>query len=157
MSERQISLVLLAKAVGVEYQPRGFDDRKTLQKVVYLASVLGADLGYQFGWYVYGPYSPALTRDYYDLRNRGNVLQAAESEELRSSAVSALRKVKRLKAWRHDTGLSDADWLELLASYTYLHKASPGTSDKDLAQEKPRLATYLPIAKDALSAVGIVQ
>src|SRR4051812_11372113 len=40
-----------------------FDDRLALQKGVYLAQQMGVNLGYQFSWYLRGPYSRNLTSD----------------------------------------------------------------------------------------------
>ena len=38
------------------------EDRIKMQKLVYLSEVSGIDLGFTFTWYIYGPYSPDLTR-----------------------------------------------------------------------------------------------
>jgi len=38
-----------------------FMDRLKLQKLVYILHSEGMDLGYDFTWYIYGPYSSTLT------------------------------------------------------------------------------------------------
>ena len=38
------------------------EDRKKFQKTIYLLQAFGIDLGYEFIWYLHGPYSPELTR-----------------------------------------------------------------------------------------------
>ena len=38
------------------------EDRIKMQKLVYLSEISGIDLGFSFTWYIYGPYSPGLTR-----------------------------------------------------------------------------------------------
>ena len=43
------------------------DERVTAQKAVYLAQVVGVNLGYQFTWYSTGPYSSDLAKDCYSL------------------------------------------------------------------------------------------
>lgn len=40
-----------------------FRSRLILQKFVYLMQEFGFDLGYPFGWYIRGPYSPSLADD----------------------------------------------------------------------------------------------
>jgi len=41
------------------------DTRVILQKKVYFLQEFGCKLGYNFGWYLKGPYSTDLTRDAY--------------------------------------------------------------------------------------------
>jgi uncharacterized protein YwgA len=44
-----------------------FNSRLVLQKTIYLMEQFGLNIGYYFSWYLRGPYSPALTRDAYEL------------------------------------------------------------------------------------------
>lgn len=43
----------------------GFNARFRIQKCVFVAQCLGLNTGYGFNRYKHGPYSPALTKDYY--------------------------------------------------------------------------------------------
>ena len=45
----------------------GFESRLKIQKMVYLASFFGLDLGYKYRLYKHGPYSTRLAMDYYEL------------------------------------------------------------------------------------------
>ena len=63
MDRRQIAAVLTLKWLGVEFKLETFTDRLIAQKAIYLAQTVGADLGYFYGWYLRGPYCPALTED----------------------------------------------------------------------------------------------
>src|SRR5207253_2671703 len=45
------------------FDSSSFTGRLIIQKTVYLLQVFGFALGYRFSWYIYGPYSPDLTRD----------------------------------------------------------------------------------------------
>ena len=67
MENKLIALKVLLDQLGVPDSIETIDDRKRVQKAVYLGQLSGVDLGYRFGWYVFGPYSPALTKDYYSL------------------------------------------------------------------------------------------
>jgi len=49
--------------LGVPFKLDTFNHRLAVQKVVYLAQAAGIHLGYDFHWYLRGPYSPDLTRD----------------------------------------------------------------------------------------------
>ena len=67
MEQKLIALKMFLDALGVPETIDTIDDRKRVQKAVYLGQLSGIDLGYRFGWYLKGPYSPALTRDYFGL------------------------------------------------------------------------------------------
>src|SRR5690349_17229058 len=67
MERKLIALKRILEELGVPADIDTVDDRKRIQKAIYLAQLPGIDLGYSFSWYVKGPYSPALTRDYYSL------------------------------------------------------------------------------------------
>jgi hypothetical protein len=63
MDRQQIGLKLALDALDRTLDLSSFGHRLILQKTVYLAQACGVDLGYDFHWYLRGPYSPALTRD----------------------------------------------------------------------------------------------
>lgn len=63
MDRRQIGLKLTIDALGVPFTLTTFSDRLIIQKAICLAQAGGIQLGYDFRWYLRGPYSPALARD----------------------------------------------------------------------------------------------
>src|SRR3712207_9330456 len=71
--------------------------RKRVQKAVYIGQLTGVDLGYRFSWYVKGPYSTALTRDYYDLAEDVNSGEDRKSTRLNSSHANISYAVFCLK------------------------------------------------------------
>ncbi len=77
MDKQQIGLILALNAVDVPLRLRSFDQRLIVQKAVYLIQKAGLDLGYNFTWYLRGPYSSALTRDAFALAAE---LQSGETE-----------------------------------------------------------------------------
>ncbi|WP_276260636.1 hypothetical protein [Haloglomus litoreum] len=56
----------IIKRVG-EFSNRSLEGRKKFQKTIYLIQAAGIDLGYEYNWYVHGPYSPELARVGYRL------------------------------------------------------------------------------------------
>ncbi len=65
MNRRQIALKIVLDALGIPLSMSSFDERLALQKAIYLAQQMGVNLGYQFSWYLRGPYSKDLTSDAY--------------------------------------------------------------------------------------------
>jgi len=63
MDRQQIAVKLTVDGLGLPFNIDGFKDRLIMQKAVYLAQAAGVNLGYFYQWYLYGPYSPSLTRD----------------------------------------------------------------------------------------------
>lgn len=65
MDRQQIGVKLTIDGLKLQFQIKSFQDRLIMQKAVYLAQAAGVNLGYYYHWYLYGPYSPSLTRDEY--------------------------------------------------------------------------------------------
>ena len=97
MDKQQIGLMLALDAVKVRLYLRSFNDRLIIQKAVYLIQKAGLDLGYNFRWYLRGPYSSALTRDAFALAAE---LQHGETEHqgwrLDKSSKSRLGGLRKL-------------------------------------------------------------
>jgi len=99
-------------------------ERKLLQKRVYFLQVLGIELGYHYNWYVYGPYSPALTCDIYDLNLKMTVapetVGSYNSNSHENTIINRFRKMFREYLENSD---DSAYWFELLASLHYMINA----------------------------------
>jgi uncharacterized protein YwgA len=152
MSDRLTALGLVLDELGIPLQIEQVEQRLIIQKAVYLAQ-MRISLGYTYGWYLKGPYSPRLTQDYYELAERvtrGDVQDAV----LKDSARDALQNVKDLiEAQPEGTRL--APWLELLASIHYLRTKSGFTVNatrKKIAETKPHLAGLFNAGVAALGA-----
>ena len=59
---------ILKQIPGYEFSVDRFDDRLRLQKTVYLLQAFGINRGYEFGWYLRGPYCSLVAMDGFDLR-----------------------------------------------------------------------------------------
>lgn len=101
-----------------------FDGRLVLQKTVHLMQSCGVPLGYEFSWYVRGPYSPGLTRDAFEIQGSYSSMQPARfadpALEARFAAFVDFIRPHKL----------DARWLELVASIDFLTRLG-SESDKD--------------------------
>ena len=66
--------------------------RELIQKTTYLNQALGMDIDYNFTIYVHGPYSPALTRDYYAQPEKFEMPEPAY--QLNNREIERLNKIK---------------------------------------------------------------
>lgn len=97
-------------------------ERKILQKEIYFVQQFGLDLGYSFGFYVYGPYSPELTDDAYFLKKL--IKQAPDTigeSKLSEDEQKALALTKKfLNKFKEDNIEETAYYFELLSSLHFL-------------------------------------
>jgi uncharacterized protein YwgA len=158
MSTKLAALNLSLGALGLSADTGSLEDRVKLQKAVYLAQAAGLPLGYRYSWYIRGPYSPDLTRDYFALAPSS----ARKEEELKLSptAQQAIDRVKPLmEVPAQAQGLKPDAWLEIVASVHYLKKESQLPHEKaleTLKRQKPYLVKYIPLAEQKLAEVGLL-
>jgi uncharacterized protein YwgA len=160
VEERCIALKLLLDELDVPTEIASVADRKRIQKSIYLLQPAGLDLGYRFGWYLMGPYSPSLTRDYYDLAaSLGEGEEDFKGMTLRRPVLQSLEKVKPLLAVPQGVPLDQASWLELVASVHYLQRVrglDENAADDRLQAEKPELSPYTSQARRQLEATALL-
>ncbi len=93
-------LDFLGKQLGLPNGLDSFDDRLIWQKTIYLASKFDLDLGYQYRWYRYGPFSQDLADDLYKKRYADLTTIAtrfaAAGELSRDNFLKFLQEVDRL-------------------------------------------------------------
>jgi hypothetical protein len=160
MDSHLVALKLVLDELDVPANILTVDDRKQLQKAVYLGQVAGVDLGYRFGWYLLGPYSPALTKDYYRLAEAiesGD--ESYQTQELQKPVRERLHRTLPLLAVPDTFPLGQEDWLELAASLHYLRKVSRYDAGKALEvirAQKPQLAPFASQAEERLQQVGLL-
>jgi hypothetical protein len=160
MDQRLVVLKAFLDELGVPDSIDTVDDRKRVQKAIYLGQLSGLDLGYRFGWYLKGPYSPALTKDYYSLA------QAMDSDDADGAGKSLpgairdrLQRVQPLMTVPAEVGLPQEDWLELVSSFHFLRKIQGRDQSQSLEllrREKPRLAPFADRAEKALVQAGLL-
>jgi uncharacterized protein YwgA len=97
---------------------------------VYILKFEGLNLGYDFSWYIRGPYSPELTRDGYFVSSH---IDSFRSNGQRPEDELVIRKL------RHAGDIiQDVDNAELLASYLYLKDEYKEKAINELQIRKPR-------------------
>lgn len=160
MESSQIALKLLLDSLGISPAIKTVNQRMAVQKGVYIAQLAGVDFGYRYNWYVRGPYSPALTRDYYAL---DKALTAGEDEfngrGLRGAVQDKLANIKPLLQVPSDVDLNQAHWLELVASVHYLlmqRRKSEMEMKATLADEKAHVVEYVDEALTRLKELKLV-
>lgn len=160
MQKQLILLKLILDELGIEDDISTVQNRKRVQKAIYLSQIANVDLGYRFGWYIMGPYSTNLTRDYFEL---SEVLSAGskdhENMELVDNIKRNLIKVCPLLSPPKEINLAQEDWLELVASMHYLRelKSMPEEQASDvLEKEKPTLFPYRRAASEALASARLL-
>jgi hypothetical protein len=161
MDTAQEALALVLAAVGVDSSVKTRSERKTVQKAIYLAQASGVDLGYRYSWYVMGPYSPALTKDYFALQDTLRMAPDAKpTHRLRPVAYEKLARLATVVGQlKNESDVPLADWLELLASVHFLEKQQGRDEDTvraRLAAEKPHVAPYFDEAKKRLEGAGLM-
>jgi len=121
------------------YSPAQFDQdfnqRLIIQKTIYLMQQFDLYIGYDFNWYLRGPYSPDLTRDSYQILRRYGELPKIGFADLEAEA-----RFQRFLAFT-SRRLHDHDWLEAVASIHYLHKR---TSNNDPETIYRRITAKMP-------------
>ncbi len=155
MDARLIALKLFLEELGVKNGIDTIEDRKNVQKAVYLGQQTGVDLGYRFGWYVKGPYSPALTKDYYSL---AEAIATGDDEYKQKTFPKTIKerisKAKPLFKKPEGLELENHEWIELVASFHFLRNVSKYSEDetvKIIEKEKPHLSIF---CKDAIDAIN---
>ena len=104
---------ILRQAPDFEFDMDEFDGRLRLQKFIYLLQAHGVYLGYDFSWYLRGPYCSALTtcgfalRDIYD-----EIPENAEARFLNSGDQRNFKKFLEFVKGRE----MDHEYLEIAAS-----------------------------------------
>lgn len=98
-------------------------NRIILQKKIYLLQKFGFDLGYDYKWYWYGPYSVLLNKDYYniDKMDNTNVL-------LNKSQEDALYKLSELLKGNEDS----LKFVEMAASLIFIKEENPFWNNEEI-------------------------
>jgi hypothetical protein len=160
MDGRLIVLQRFIEALGEPTDISSIDSRKRFQKAVYLGQLSGVDLGYRYSWYVHGPYSTALTKDYYSLSSALAADEKPPSEKkLKPAIVEKLKSVRELLKVPASVGLDEPSWYELLASWHYLLKISkqaPNAARDTMVRTKPHLVDHVPYADRLLKQHGLL-
>ena len=160
MSNRLVNLLLVMKELGLDCRIDTIEQRVSFQKAIYLAQAVGVPLHYPYSWYVHGPYSPDLTRDYYALHESMQAsLAHAERLQLRADVGERLRKLAPAVHSPTNERLTENEWLELMASVHYLktvYAFDDMQTRERLDQLKPHVAEHTGQAISKLKEIGLI-
>jgi len=139
MDRQQIGVKLTIDGLKLQFKIDGFIDRLILQKAIYLAQAAGVHLGYYYHWYLYGPYSPSLTRDEYAIAmDISSGLDESEGWKLDDSSSQRLEQIQDIFSETKRDKL--AKKLELLASVHFLidRRQVSGVNTKQITETLER-------------------
>jgi uncharacterized protein YwgA len=151
------ALALALEHLGVPRDTDSLQGRVKLQKAIFLAQQAGVSFEYSFGWYLKGPYSPRLTKDYFSLSDT-SAIDVTDGLRLTDPAREALDRIMPLFKVPEPLSLRQDQWLELVASWLYLRRVSRLSEEKARAviqRQKPTLLPMLGHARHALTGVGL--
>ena len=89
-----------------------FNDKLQVQKITYLAQAYGINLGYEFEWYIRGPYCKQISEDAHAVIDN-NLEEFPRNTDLDSEKVKKFGEDLK-------PHLNDTDWLEIAGSLLYL-------------------------------------
>ena len=116
MSRESVELGFVLKQIKeYEFSMDTFDDRLRLQKMIYLLQACGVYLGYDFSWYLRGPYCSLLAHNGFDLQDVYDVIP--DNIELKSREDRG-----RFDSFQKFIKGKSIDDLEIAASLHYLNK-----------------------------------
>jgi hypothetical protein len=138
-------LYSLFKETEISPEINSCNDRKRLQKTVYLASTIGINLGFKFKWAQFGPYSKDLSTICESLN--ANIQAGNYPSLLPSSLNFPADKIQTLKLFLNlpeNLSISQEDWLELLSSILYMSKNNTSFCDiySLICQKRKPLAPF---------------
>ncbi|MEZ0606175.1 hypothetical protein ACAX43_29220 [Paraburkholderia sp. IW21] len=161
MDTKQLVLKLALEAADQPMDVNTLDERMRLQKAVYLLQAAGASLGYRYSWYLKGPYSTALTQDYFALAEAKQ--QGDDAAGQRSLKPEVLERIKAaaqvLRKPAAARPLSLPNWLELLASLHYLATSEHFEGERlkrELSRRKPHLAATVDVGIEHLKKCNLL-
>lgn len=150
LSTRQRHLYAITELWG-GLRLRTFRDRLLLQKRMFFVALSGIELGYSHSWYLRGPYSPALTRDAFNIDETLHA-SSVPVPELSPKLVDKLREL----AESFGNEWNDDRHMELYASLCYLSGIYKTTELGFLSEKLHELKSEIS-REDAARAVEVLR
>lgn len=141
MREQSIALGIALKYLD-NFCLHNFTDRILVQKKIYCAQMLGVDFGFSYNWYLRGPYSPGLTSLAFEAISQGS--EQLSDYQLNEEVISKLDMVSTIANDERKMELSEASWLELIASVHYLTCEASWIKDRTKEAIWEKLHEYKP-------------
>lgn len=96
------------------------DKRIIVQKKIFLTEKLGVNLGYDFSWYIHGPYCSQLTEAVYECVPMG--IHTFAGYSISDAASKAVQEVNGIDDLAEIVQMNHSQWLELVASLVFWHE-----------------------------------
>ncbi len=127
------------KIYGCPFSYDSFEDRKKLQKAIYLLENMGVNVGdYSFSWDSYGPYSLGLDCEASQL---DGIVSIAHTRTFSRFAEDSFKRLKEIA--ETESGYDTSYWMECIASLHYLRNVFRVDEDSaiaELVRRKPYLS-----------------
>ena len=106
-----------SKTIGYDFTMDEFDDRLKLQKLIYMIQSTGVYLGYDFSYYLRGPYCSKLAQMGFELT------EIYDDVEIKKKRLFLDDKIENNfnRSIKHIQELKDMDGWEIAASLHFLH------------------------------------
>ena len=138
-TENLDKVIAVLKYLKLSPDIKSYFGRFIIQKVTFLAQVIGIKTNYVFTIYVAGPYSPALAHDYYG--NQDKVASLRSDYLLSKNEIDKLEKLKRnIDLFKDSNSFS---LLESTATASYFLHQNPNITDGDLILQIKKIKPYL--------------
>lgn len=125
LNRQTIELGFILKQIpDFDFSMDGFQNRLKLQKSLYLLQSFGIYLGYDFSWYLRGPYCSILSSNGFELQEHYNDIPNDKIKFKKSETQ------KRFMDFLKFVKGKDVDSLEIAASLHYLKQVCTLSEDK---------------------------
>lgn len=143
MNEATIELGFIFKQIPeYDFSMKTFEERLRVQKTIYLLQAFGIYLGYDFSWYMRGPYCSLLATNGFELESVYDNIEPTEKIRFRKNAVQ--KKFEQFIQFIH--GLN-TDQLEIAASLHFLKQTKKDDEAKKITEEKQEKFTKEKVEK----------
>lgn len=131
-------------------ESENFESRMVLQKLTYIAQILGIQTTYPFNFYIYGPYSPTLADDYYQFSHLISEQKKPPSpHEQQEKILKAIQKyVLSHSLFQHHR----TEFLEALATLFYFKTVNPDNMEDELFKKTRESKPFL---KDRIIIIAL--
>ena len=124
MERQAIDLGLILRHFEIDFSMDRFDDRLKLQKFIYLLHVFDIYLGYEFSWYLRGPYCSLLATNGFALADVYDKFPLRKTKFEDPQVQHRFKKFQEFIKNKED----DMNFLEITAS---LHRLNTIDKSKD--------------------------
>lgn len=140
-------VISILRYMNLRPDDRSYDSNFVIQKTTFLAQQMGIPLPYCFTLYIHGPYSPSLTRDYYNHTDR---LSAQESDyELNTNEIGILNRILKNSDLYENQSL-----MEATATIVFLKNTQRTLNDCEIFAKVKDKKPYL---SDETITIGITK